>query len=71
MPGSSLSLPSSPQDFAIGAKVEVFKHKFIITDADEYVLKYMEARVDAFPAETIESLRKKHRKGPADGDSKA
>lgn len=70
-PGSSPNSPQfyGPQDFAIGAKVEVFKHKFIITDADEYVLKYMEARVDEFPAETIESLRKKHRKGPPEGGS--
>ena len=49
-----------PQDFAIGAVVEVFKHKFVITDADKYVLKYMEARASEFPAETIESLRRKH-----------
>ena len=49
-----------PQDFAIGAVVEVFKHKFVITDADKYVLKYMEAHASEFPAETIESLRRKH-----------
>ena len=49
-----------PQDFAIGAVVEVFKHKFVITDADKYVLKYMEANASEFPGETIESLRRKH-----------
>ena len=59
-----------PQDFAIGATVEVFKHKFIITDADEYVLKYMEARASEFPVETIESLRKKHDKSNTESASK-
>ena len=58
-----------PQDFAIGATVEVFKHKFIITDADEYVLKYMEARASEFPVETIESLRKKHDKSKTESGS--
>lgn len=60
-----------PQDFAIGAMVEVFKHKFIITDADEYVLKYMEACASEFPMETIESLRKKHDKSNTESASKA
>ena len=63
-PNSSTDKPVfyRPQDFAIGAVVEVFKHKFVITDADEYVLKYMEARASEFPAETIESLRRKRDK---------
>lgn len=59
-----------PQDFAIGAVVEVFKHRFIITDADKYVLKYMEARASEFPTETIESLRRKHDTKPASSGSK-
>jgi hypothetical protein len=50
----------SPQDFAVGSTIEVLKHKFIITDADLYVLKYMEANKDQFPDDVIESLRKKH-----------
>ena len=63
-PGSSSDKPEfyRPQDFAIGAKIEVFKHKFVITDADEHVLKYMEAHASEFPPETIESLRRKHGK---------
>ena len=65
-PGSSPDKPEfyRPQDFAIGARIEVFKHKFIITDADEYVLKYMEAHTEEFPVETLNSLRKKHGKLP-------
>ena len=50
--------------------MEVFKHKFIITDADEYVLKYMEARASEFPVDTIESLRKKHDKSNTESASK-
>ena len=70
-PGSSPDKPDfyRPQDFAVGATIHVFKHKFVITDADEYVLKYMEARASQFPAETIESLRRKHNKGsPSTGN---
>ena len=65
-PGSSPDKPEfyRPQDFAIGARIEVFKHKFIITDADEYVLKYMEAHAEEFPVETLNSLRRKHGKLP-------
>ena len=33
-----------PGDFAIRAKVEVFKHMFVIQNADLYVLKCMENR---------------------------
>ena len=50
--------------------MEVFKHKFVITDADEYVLKYMEAHASEFPAETIESLRRKHDKSNTESGSK-
>ena len=50
-----------PQDFAIGSVIEVFKHKFIIIDADEYVLNYMEKRTSKFSPELIEALRNKHK----------
>ena len=49
-----------PQDLAIGSIVECFKHKFMITDADRYVLKYMTDRKAEFPAEMIDTLAKKH-----------
>ena len=48
-----------PQDFAIGARIEVFKHKFITTDADE------------FPTETLNSLRRKHNKLPPEQTKEA
>lgn len=63
-PGSSPDDPVyyTKKDFTIGAVIEVFKHRFVITDADQYVLKHMEAREDEFPAEAIEGMRKKHAK---------
>ncbi|XP_053314609.1 EF-hand domain-containing protein 1 [Spea bombifrons] len=59
-PGSSIDSPSyyGPADFAIGGVVEVFKHRFVITDADEYVLKYMKAHADIYPSGVIISLEK-------------
>ncbi|KAM4713130.1 EF-hand domain-containing protein 1 [Anableps anableps] len=60
-PGSSVDNPEfySPADFAIGATVEVFGHRFILTNADHYVLKYFESNPDQIPCETLESLRQK------------
>ncbi|NXK91004.1 EFHC1 protein, partial [Formicarius rufipectus] len=46
-----------PSDFAIGSTIEVFGHRFVITDADEYVLNYMERNAESFPATTLQSLR--------------
>ncbi|NWW75673.1 EFHC1 protein, partial [Climacteris rufus] len=46
-----------PADFTIGSTIEVFGHRFVITDADEYVLNYMEANAESFPAATLQSLR--------------
>ncbi|XP_065652125.1 EF-hand domain-containing protein 1 isoform X2 [Hydra vulgaris] len=63
-PGSHVDSPEfyTPADFAIGAVMEIFKHRFIITDADEYVLKYLES--GKFPISTINSIRIKHGKEP-------
>ena len=52
-----------PQDLAIGATIECFKHRFIITDADRYVLTYMKNRKEEFPQEMINALEKKHNVG--------
>ncbi|NWV07111.1 EFHC1 protein, partial [Ptilonorhynchus violaceus] len=46
-----------PSDFTIGSTIEVFGHRFVITDADEYVLNYMEANAESFPSATLQSLR--------------
>ncbi|XP_028809413.1 EF-hand domain-containing protein 1-like [Denticeps clupeoides] len=49
----------SPSDFAIGATVEVFRHRFVLTDADHYVLKYLETEGDKVPQATLNSIRQK------------
>ncbi|XP_013383143.1 EF-hand domain-containing protein 1-like [Lingula anatina] len=46
-----------PADLCLGSTIEVFKHRFVITNADEYVLKYMEEHSSQFPETTINSLR--------------
>lgn len=35
----------------------MFGHRFVITDADEYVLNYMESNAGSFPEATLQSLR--------------
>lgn len=60
-PGSQIDSPDfyTPADFSIGAVIEIFKHRFRITDVDEYVLKYLESFPGKFPLDTINSIRKK------------
>ncbi|KAG9347213.1 hypothetical protein JZ751_004780 [Albula glossodonta] len=59
-PGSTPENPQyySPADFAIGSTVEVFKWRFVLIDADLFVLKYLETIADEIPAQTLDSLRK-------------
>ncbi|TWW68668.1 EF-hand domain-containing protein 1 [Takifugu flavidus] len=66
-PGSTADDPKyySPADLAIGAKVDVFGHRFLLTDADQYVLSYLEANPNDIPEETLESLRQKLSLGTA------
>ncbi|XP_063296885.1 EF-hand domain-containing protein 1 [Pelobates fuscus] len=58
--GSLIDNPSyySPADFYIGAVVEVFSHRFIIMDADEYVLNYLKEHADAYPSDVLDSLQR-------------
>ncbi|KAK7880838.1 hypothetical protein WMY93_032518 [Mugilogobius chulae] len=58
-PGSTTDNPQfySPQDFIIGATVQVFGHRFVLTQADRYVLTYLESIQSHVPIETLESLR--------------
>jgi len=60
-PGSTLEQPVyyGPQDFYIGAVVEIFKHRFIITNADAFVLKYIEEHRSQFPEQTYSSIKEK------------
>ncbi|XP_034018599.1 EF-hand domain-containing protein 1 isoform X2 [Thalassophryne amazonica] len=60
-PNSTLENPEfySPADFAIGATVEVFRHRFVLTDADLYVLKHLESISSQIPTHTLDSVRQK------------
>lgn len=60
-PGSQIDSPEffTPADFSVGAVVEILKHRFVITDVDEYVLKYLESFPGKFPLSTINSIRVK------------
>jgi len=60
-PGSSLEKPVyyGPQDFFIGAVIEIFKHRFVITNADAFVLKYIEDHKAQFPEQTYASIKEK------------
>lgn len=66
-PGSTPERPQfyGPQDFMIGAAVHVFRHRFVITNADAFVLSYMEQHPTQFPAATIEALRKMQQSSPS------
>ncbi|GAB1599427.1 EF-hand domain-containing protein 1-like [Argonauta hians] len=46
-------------DFYIGAVINVFQHRFIITNADMFVLKYMEKNPHIFSSSAIEGFRNK------------
>lgn len=47
----------APKDFVIGAKIFIYAHRFIITSADLYVYRYMQANPQMFTPEAIESVR--------------
>jgi len=49
-PGSTPEKPQfyGPQDFSIGAVVHIFRHRFLITNADAFVLSYMEQHPQQF-----------------------
>ncbi len=61
-PGSTIDNPVfyMVQDFAIGAVIVIFKHKFVIADTDKYVLNYMEARPEEFSTEALQALKTHH-----------
>lgn len=48
----------TPEDFFIGARINIFGHCFVITGADLFVYRYVEANRDKFCEETRENLRK-------------
>ncbi|KAI4802504.1 hypothetical protein KUCAC02_020337 [Chaenocephalus aceratus] len=60
-PGSSSENPEfySPADFAIGATLHVFGRRFVLTDADQYVLNYLESNAGQIPHQTLLSIHQK------------
>jgi len=58
-PGTKWDDPEyyTPQDFFIGARINVFSHHFIITGADLFVYRYVETNRDKFCQEVRENLR--------------
>ncbi|XP_008311337.1 EF-hand domain-containing protein 1 isoform X1 [Cynoglossus semilaevis] len=60
-PGCTVENPQwySPADLSIGTTVEVFGHRFVLTDAAPYVLTYLESMASEIPLQTLDSLRQK------------
>ncbi|XP_051951704.1 EF-hand domain-containing protein 1 [Xyrauchen texanus] len=60
-PGSVVENPEyyGPADFSIGATLEVFGHRFVLTDADRYVLNYLESVPNHIPEHMLSSLRQR------------
>ncbi|XP_004696414.1 EF-hand domain-containing protein 1 isoform X1 [Echinops telfairi] len=58
-PNSLLDNPVyyGPGDFFIGAVIDVFGHRFVILDVDEYVLKYMESNAAQYSPEALASVQ--------------
>lgn len=61
-PDSNKNKPEyyTPRDLFIGAKVQVYSHRFVITKADLYVYKYMKSHPEHFSPEVINNLRMYH-----------
>ncbi|XP_044577876.1 EF-hand domain-containing protein 1-like [Cotesia glomerata] len=47
----------TPEDFFIGAEINIFNHRFVITGADLFVLKYVEANRDKFPTYVVDNIK--------------
>jgi hypothetical protein len=45
-------------DFYVGNTIEVFKHKFVLQDADEYAFNYMEANPQQFPMSDLNLIQR-------------
>jgi hypothetical protein len=58
-PGSNPNKPEyyTPKDFSMGSRIHIFAHRFIITGADLYSYRYMQAHPELFSPEIIASVR--------------
>lgn len=61
-PGSNLNKPDyyTPKDLFIGALLKVFANRFVITGADLYVYRYMQAHPELFSPDVIDNVRLYH-----------
>ncbi|KAI0215708.1 EF-hand domain-containing protein 1 [Lamellibrachia satsuma] len=68
-PGSTPNTPQfyGPADCFVGATIEVFGHRFVITNADEFVLTYMKEHPTQFPEHTVQSVQDKLQDNPPPG----
>lgn len=48
-----------PKDFMIGATIDAFGNRFVINNADLFVLKFLEANTDVFDSDLIDSVRQR------------
>ena len=44
-------------DLYLGARISVYSRRFVLVDADEYTLKYMEDNLETFPMSDFESIQ--------------
>ncbi|KAG7205804.1 hypothetical protein KM043_007749 [Ampulex compressa] len=58
-PGTNKDDPEyyTPQDLFIGAKINVFNHRFIVNGADLFVYRYIEANPEKFCQEVRDNIR--------------
>jgi EF-hand domain-containing protein 1 len=63
-PNSNPNRPDyyTPKDLFIGALIKVFATRFVITSADLYVYRYMQAHPELFSPEVIDNVRLYHLK---------
>lgn len=52
------------EDLCVGSRIQLNRHKFVLIDADEYALRYMEKHAEQFPHANIDLILAKL-KGPA------
>lgn len=62
LPTSNPNKPDyyTPKDLYIGALIKVFATRFVITSADLYVYRYMQAHPELFPPDIIDNVRMHH-----------
>lgn len=58
-PNSNPNKPDyyTAKDFVIGQKIYIYAHRFLITSADLYVYRYMQAHPEDFSPEIIQNVR--------------